>query len=96
MDLVVTATATDGQTLTQRSGPSEEGLFDAVVSAVGALAEGESPALIAVALSEANKSEVVTVTAARADGTVVAGAAVVKVGRAFAVARATWAALHSD
>jgi len=94
--LVVTATATDGRSLTQGSGPSEEGLFEAVVSAVGALAEGEAPGLIAVSLSEANDTEVVTVTAARADGAVVAGAAVVKVGRAFAVARATWSALRAD
>ncbi len=94
--VTVIASATDGRTLTQASGPTEEGLLDAVVSAVGALADGEPPGLISVVFSDANDSEVVTVVAERADGSIVAGAAVVRVGRPFAVARATWAALRAD
>lgn len=94
--VTVIAAATDGRTLTQASGPSEEGLLDAVVSAVGALAEGESPGLISVVFSDANDAEVVTVVAERSDGSTVAGAAVVRVGRPFAVARATWSALRAD
>lgn len=94
--VTVIAAATDGRTLTQASGPTEEGLLDAVVSAIGALADGESPSLISVVFSDANDSEVVTVVAKRADGSTVAGAAVVRVGRPFAVARATWAALRAD
>ncbi len=94
--VMVIAAATDGRTLTRASGPSEEGLLDAVVSAVGTLADGTSPGLISVVFSDAKDSEVVTVVAERADGSTVAGAAVVRVGRPFAVARATWAALRSD
>jgi len=92
--LAVTAVFTDGRTLTQRSGPSEEGMYEAVVSAVGALADGHPPALVSVDGTVAGGSEVMTVVLERADGTRAAGAAVVKASKAFAVARATWSALR--
>ena len=93
--LVVTATASDGRSLTQRSGPSESGLYDAVVSAVGALSDGRPPTLVDVERKAVDGTEIVTVIVERADGTRFAGSAVVRAGKAFAVARATWSALRA-
>jgi hypothetical protein len=93
--LVVTATASDGRSLTQRSGPSESGLYDAVVSAVGALSDGRPPTLVDVERKAIDGTEIVTVVVERADGTRFAGSAVVRAGKAFAVARATWSALRA-
>ena len=93
--LVITATASDGRSLTQRSGPSEDGLYESVVSAVGALADGRPPTLVNVERKAIDGTEIVTVVVERADGTRFAGSAVVRAGKAFAVARATWSALRS-
>ncbi|MDX1690122.1 MAG: hypothetical protein R3290_03760 [Acidimicrobiia bacterium] len=93
--LVITATASDGRSLTQRSGPSEDGLYESVVSAVGALADGRPPTLVDVERKAVDGTEIVTVVVERADGTRFAGSAVVRAGKAFAVARATWSALRA-
>ena len=93
--VAVTATTTDGRTMTQRSGPTEEGLFEAIVAAVGALADGMAPELLSVERTAVNGDEVMTVIVARPDDRKAAGATVTRAGRAYAVARATWSALRS-
>jgi len=92
--VAVTATATDGRTVTQRSEATEAGMFAAAVSAVGTLAEGSPPELISVTAMDADGAQAITVVLKRADGTKIAGAAVVKVSAGFCVGRATWAALR--
>jgi len=92
--VAVTATATDGRTVTQRSEATEAGMFAAAVAAVGTLAEGSPPELISVTAMDADGAQAITVVLKRADGTKIAGAAVVKVSAGFSVGRATWAALR--
>ncbi|MEK6630643.1 MAG: hypothetical protein AABY89_07900 [Acidobacteriota bacterium] len=67
----------------------------AVVAVVGALAEGKPPRLLSASLGSTEGTDVVTVVLERVDGSRTAGAAVVKAGRAYAVARATWSALRA-
>ena len=92
--VTVVATAADGRRFSQRTAATEEAVAAAVVAVVGALAEGKPPRLLAVTLGATEGTEVVTVLLERVDMTRTAGAAVVKAGRAYAVARATWAALR--
>lgn len=92
--VTVTATTTDGRSITQRAAPTEPGAHDAVVAAVGSLAGGSPPALVGIERGTVQGSEVITVVLERTDGSRVAGAAVVRATRAFAVAAATWAALR--
>jgi hypothetical protein len=93
--VTVVATATDGRRFSQRTIAAEEPVAAAVVAVVGALAEGRPPRLLTTMLGSAEGTEVVTVLVERVDGTRIAGAAVVKAGRPYAVARATWAALRA-
>lgn len=93
--VTVVATAADGRRFSQRTATTEEAVAAAVVAVVGALAEGRPPRLLSVTLGATEGTEVVTVLVERVDGTRTAGAAVVKAGRAYAVARATWAALRA-
>lgn len=92
--VTVTATTTDGRSLSQRAVPTEEGTFEATVAAVGTLADGSPPSLLGIQQATIEGSEVVTVVLGRNDGTRFAGAAVVRAARPFAVAAATWAALR--
>ena len=91
--VTVTATTSDGRSITQRSENTERSAFEAVVAAVGALAEGAPPALLALEQTTVDGSEVFTVIVERRDGSRHAGAAVVRAARPYAVAAATWAAL---
>lgn len=93
--VTVVATATDGRRFSQRTAATEEAVAAAVVAVVGALAEGRPPRLLATLLGSAEGTDVVTVLVERVDGPRIAGAAVVRAGRPYAVARATWAALRS-
>ncbi|HSG78851.1 MAG TPA: hypothetical protein VLD62_04655 [Acidimicrobiia bacterium] len=93
--IVVTAMASDGRSFTEQSDLSESGMYDAVVSVVGALADGRAPTVLDVERRVVDGTEVVSVILERADGTRFAGSAVVRVGRAFAAARATWSALRA-
>ena len=93
--VTVVATAADGRRFSQRTAATEEAVAAAVVAVVGALAEGKPPRLLAATLGVTEGTEVVTVLLERVDMTRTAGAAVVKAGRAYAVARATWAALRA-
>jgi hypothetical protein len=93
--VTVVATATDGRRFSQRTVAAEDAVAAAVVAVVGALADGRPPRLLTTLLGAAEGTEVVTVLVERVDSTRIAGAAVVKAGRPYAVARATWSALRS-
>jgi hypothetical protein len=91
--VAVTVTAGDGRQVTRDAQWSEEGMAAAAIEAVGLLLQGALPRVLAVDWLEANGSRVVTVVLDSAAGARGAGAAVVRVSRAFAVARAAWSAL---
>lgn len=93
--VVVVATATDGRRFTRRAGGSQEEVAAAVVAVVGALSEGRPPTLLSVTTEVVEGTEAVTVILQKVDGTRLAGASIVRAGRAYAVARATWSALHA-
>ncbi|MBU1227373.1 MAG: hypothetical protein KJ698_09225 [Actinobacteria bacterium] len=90
----VTATATDGRTSTQHGEATEGGMYEAAVAAVGILADGSPPGLISITPLDAGEAQAIAVVLERADGSKAAGAAIVKVGAAYAVGRATWSALR--
>ena len=79
----------------QRTSATEEAVASAVVAVVGALSESKAPRLLSISTSEVEGTESVTVVLERADGARMAGAAVVRAGHSYAVARATWAALSA-
>jgi hypothetical protein len=91
--VAVTVIAGDGRQVTRDAEWSEEGMAAAAIEAVGLLLEGALPRVVAVDWLEADGSRVVTVVLDSAGGDRGAGAAVVRVSRAFAVARAAWSAL---
>jgi hypothetical protein len=90
----VRVTGGDGRTETRASGPSDGEVSEAVVEAVAALAGFGTMRVVSITVAPANGSEVVTVVVAREDESKAAGAAVVEATRAWAVGRATWAALR--
>ena len=93
--VIVTAVADDGQRFSRRAAaPTDEAVSAAVVAAVGALAEGRPQRLVWVSAAMVDGSEVVTVVVEKSDGTRVAGAAIVRAAKAYAVARAAYAALR--
>lgn len=93
--VTVTAVATDGQRFSRKAADTTEAaVAAAVAAAVGALAEGRPQRLLRVTTEIIDGSEVVTVVVEKDDGTRVAGAAIVRASRAFAVARATFVALR--
>ncbi len=91
--VAVTVAATDGRQVTRDAGWSEEAMATAAIDAVGLLLQGAPPRVVVIDWIEANGSRVVTVVLDSAGGVRGAGAAVVRVSRAFAVARAAWSAL---
>jgi hypothetical protein len=91
--LEVTVGANDGRQATSRSPVTEEGLAEAVIGAVGALLVGGGPRVIAVDWATVDGCRVVTVVLEAPDGTKGAGAGLVRASRAYAVAKAAWAAL---
>ena len=95
-EVVVTAIATDGRTRTERAAPRSDAMLAAVVAAVGGLAEGRPPAVLALDRTEVDGSLVVTVVLERADGSRGAGASVVRASQAFAVGKAAWSAARED
>jgi hypothetical protein len=91
----ITAVASDGRRFTRRAGAvTDEAVSEAVVAAVGALAEGKPQRLMWVHSEAIEGTQVVAVLIERSDGTRLAGASVVRAAKAYAVARATWAALR--
>jgi hypothetical protein len=94
--VTVTAVAGDGRRFSRRaSAMTDEAMSEAVVAAVGALAEGKPQRLLWVSGETIDGTQVVTVLVERSDGIRLAGAAVVRAAKAYAVARATWMALRS-
>jgi len=93
--VIVTAVATDGRRFSRRAADTTDAAVSAAVAAaVGALAEGRPQRLLWVSSENVDGAEVVTVVLEKSDGTRVAGAAVVRAAKAFAVARATFVALR--
>jgi len=90
----VRVTGGDGRIETRASGPSDVEVSETVVEAVAAVAGSGSLRVVSITVAPANGSEVVTVVVAREDESKTAGAAVVEATRAWAVGRATWAALR--
>lgn len=95
-EVLVVATSVAGERFSRRTTDvAEAAVAAAVVAVVGAMVEGRPPRLLAMLHSVVEGTEVVTVVLERRDGTRVAGAAALRSGRPYAVARATWAALRS-
>jgi len=93
--VTVTAVAADGRRFSRRAAAvSDQALSEAVVAAVGALSEGKPQRLLWVSSETIDGTQVVTVLVERADKARLAGAAVVRAAKAYAVARATWTALR--
>lgn len=94
--VIVTAVAESGQRFSRRAAATtDEAVAAAIVAAVGALAEGKPQRMLWVSAATVEGSEVVTVVVEKTDGTRVAGAAIVGAARAYAVARAAFAALRA-
>lgn len=95
MDTVtVTATTIDGRRFSERGEASDAGLARAVVAVVGVLVDGRPSRLLSMSTSEAEGSTILTVLIERAGGARAAGAAMVRAGVPYAVARATWSCLR--
>lgn len=95
--ITVTVTTEEGRSVTKPGRASEEGVNEAVVAAVGE-ASGVQPAPVLVEVGDARLGgrAVVTVILQRPDGSVLVGSSVVGAEKAFAVARATWAAINEE
>jgi hypothetical protein len=94
--VTVTAVAEDGQRFSRRAAATtDEAVGAAIVAAVGALAEGKPQRMLWMSAATVEGSEVVTVVVEKTDGTRVAGAAIVRAAKAYAVARAAFVALRS-
>jgi hypothetical protein len=93
--LSVTAEARDGTRATRSARTSPEGFHQAVVGAVAALLDPGSPAprVVTVRDDVVAEGRIITVVLERADGAAMVGSSMVGAERAFALARAAWAAL---
>lgn len=91
--VTVTVSTADGRSETHPGEPSEQGIAQAAVAAVGKLATGASARLVWMSTAEAEGTTVVSVLLERTDGARLAGAATVRGSLAHAVARASWNAL---
>jgi hypothetical protein len=85
----------DGRSAGRSAAATPEAMTEAVVGAVGELAGEDAVGIIKLDVGGANGSQVVTVVVERTDGSRAAGAALIRVGIGYAVARATWAALRN-
>lgn len=92
--VAVTVDTDDGRTVTRRGRPSDAGVREAVVAAVGELSGDQSPpVLMAVEEHELADHRLVTVLLQRYDGSFYVGSALIGAEKAFALARAAWAAM---
>ncbi len=92
--VAVTVETDDGQTVTRRGRPSDAGVREAVVAAVGELSGDQPPpVLLAVHDHSLGEHNLVTVLLQRHDGSFHVGSALIGAERAFAIARAAWAAM---
>lgn len=92
--VAVTVDTDDGRTVTRRGRPSDAGVREAVVAAVGELSGDQPPpVLLSVEEHRLDDHNLVTVLLQRHDGSYHVGSALVGAEKAFALARAAWAAL---
>ncbi len=92
--VAVTVDTDDGRTVTRRGRPSDAGVREAVVAAVGELSGDQPPpVLLAVEEHELGDHRMITVLLQRHDGSFHVGSALVGAEKAFALARAAWAAM---
>ena len=92
--VAVTIETDGGRSVTRRGRPSDAGVQEAVVAAVGKLSGDQPPpVLVEVAERALGEQAVVTVLLQRHDGSFHAGSAIIGAEKAFALARAAWAAL---
>lgn len=87
--------ASDGRSATRMLQAGSSGLDAAVVSAAGELLGRPGASLVSIHEQRLEGETVVTVVVEVSDGARVAGAALQRGGRPYAVARATWLALES-
>ena len=92
--VAVTVETDAGRSVTHRGRPSDEGVQEAVVAAIGELS-GDQPPPVLVEVGERSFGEqaVVTVLLQRHDGSFHVGSAMIGAAKAFALARAAWAAM---
>lgn len=92
--VAVTVDTDDGRSVTRRGRPSDAGVREAVVAAVGELS-GDQPPPVLLSVDEHRLGEhnLITVLLQRHDGSYHVGSALVGAEKAFALARAAWAAL---
>ena len=94
LGIVVTVTASNGSEVSHAAASSEGGVEAAVVKAAARLVDSASPDPIVVEIEDRRVEGVdIVMIVLDMDGRLVAGSAVVEAGRAFALGRATWAAL---
>ena len=92
--VAVTVDTDDGRSVTRRGRPSDAGVREAVVAAVGELSGDQSPpVLVAVEEHSLGDHGMVTVLLQRHDGSYHVGSALIGAEKAFAIARAAWAAM---
>ncbi len=92
--VAVTVDTDDGRTVTRRGRPSDEGVREAVVAAVGELSGDQPPpVLLSVKEHQLGEHRLITVLLQRHDGSFHVGSALIGAEKAFALARAAWAAL---
>ena len=95
--VTVTIGGSDGSSASRTGPATARGLEEAIVRAVAALAvPGVEPALLSLEESEVGGRQVITAVVEGPEGRPAAGSAVVQAGRAFAVAKAVWAALTME
>jgi len=92
--VAVTIDTDDGRSITRRGRPSDAGVREAVVAAVGELS-GDQPPPVLLAVEEhiLGDHTMVTVLLQRHDGSFHVGSALIGAEKAFALARAAWAAM---
>ena len=94
LGIVITVTASNGSDVSHAAASSEGGVEAAVVKAAAKLVDSASPDAIVVEIEDRRVEGVdIVMIVLDMDGRLVAGSAVVEAGRAFALGRATWAAL---
>ncbi len=95
--VTVTIGGSDGSSASRTGPATPRGLEEAIIRAVAALAvPGVEPALLSLEESEIAGRQVITAVVEGPEGRPAAGSAVVQAGRAFAVAKAVWAALTME
>ncbi|MBT8192787.1 MAG: hypothetical protein KJP22_05240 [Acidimicrobiia bacterium] len=92
--VAVTIDTDDGRSITRRGRPSDAGVREAVVAAVGELSGDQPPPVLLAAEEHAlGDHTMVTVLLQRHDGSFHVGSALIGAEKAFALARAAWAAM---